>query len=218
MPGGGDRLASRHNAEMSTFDERARTWDTRERRERAEAVAEVIRAAVPLARHMRAIEVGAGTGLLGLALAGDLGELVLADPSTGMLEVAREKLAARGDGHVSAIHLDLLTDPPPQPPFDLAVSLLVLHHLPDTGAALRAVGALLRPGGWLALADLETEDGSFHSADAEGIHHLGFDPADLAATATGAGFVDVVVRRATTIEHDQRQYPLLLLVARRREE
>jgi SAM-dependent methyltransferase len=166
---------------------------------------------------MRAIEVGAGTGLLGLALAGDVGELVLADPSTGMLEVAREKLATRGDGRVSAIHLDLLGDPPPQPAFDLAVSLLVLHHLSDTGADMRAVHALLKPGGWLALADLETEDGSFHSADAEGIHHLGFDADGLAATATAAGFVDVSVRPATVTEHEQRQYPLLLLVARRPE-
>jgi ubiquinone/menaquinone biosynthesis C-methylase UbiE len=200
---------------MSTFDERARTWDTPERLARAEAVADVIRAAVPLTRDMRAIEVGAGTGLLGLALAGDVGELVLADPSTGMLEVAREKLATRGDGRVSAIHLDLLADPPPRPPFDLAVSLMVLHHLPDTGAALGAIRALLRPGGWLALADLETEDGSFHSPDAEGIHHLGFDPGGLVATATHSGFVDVSVRPATVIEHEDRQYPLVLLVGRR---
>jgi SAM-dependent methyltransferase len=208
-------VAPRDHGHMSTFDERARTWDTPERRARAEAVADAIRAAVPLTRDMRAIEVGAGTGLLGLALAGDVGELVLADPSAGMLEVAREKLAVRGDAQVSAVHLDLLADPPPQPPFDLAVSLLVLHHLPDPVAALRAFGALLRPGGWLALADLETEDGSFHSADAEGIHHRGFDPDRLAAAAADAGLVDASVRPATVIEKDNRQFPLLLLVGRR---
>ena len=200
---------------MSTFDERARTWDTPERRARTEAVADVIRAAIPLTRDVRTIEVGAGTGLLGLALAGDVGELVLADPSSGMLEVAREKLAARDDGRVSAIHLDLLADPPPELPFGLAVSLLVLHHLPDTAAALRAIRELLRPGGWLALADLETEDGSFHSHDAEGIHHQGFDPDRLAATAADAGFVDVSVSRATVLEKDGRQFPLLLLAGRR---
>ena len=206
---------SRDDAQVSTFDERARTWDTPERRARAEAVADAIRAVVPLTREMRAIEVGAGTGLLGLALARDVGELVLADPSAGMLEVAREKLAVHGDGSVSAIQLDLLADPPPQPPFDLAVSLLVLHHLPDTAAALRAIRALLRPGGRLALADLETEDGSFHSPDAEGIHHRGFDPDRLAATATDAGFVDVSVSRAMVLEREDRQFPLLLLLGRR---
>jgi ubiquinone/menaquinone biosynthesis C-methylase UbiE len=205
----------RHDVHMSTFDERARTWDTPERRARAEAVADVIRAAVPLNREMRAIEVGAGTGLLGLALAAEVGELVLADPSAGMLEVAREKLAAEGHGHVSAIHLDLVADPPPEPPFDLVVSLLVLHHLPDTGVALRSIRALLRPGGWIAIADLETEDGSFHRADAEGIHHHGFDPDRLAAMARDEGFVDVEVRPATVIERENGTFPLLLLVGRR---
>jgi len=200
---------------MSTFDERARTWDTPERRARAETVAEAIRGAVPLTGDMRAIEIGAGTGLLGLALAGDVGELVLADPSAGMLEVAREKLGARGGAGVSAIRFDLLTDPPPQPPFDLAVSLLVLHHLPDTVEALRAIAALLQRGGWLALADLESEDGSFHSADAEGIHHHGFDPERLAATAAEAGFVDLSVGRATVLVKEDRTYPVLLIVGRR---
>ena len=200
---------------MSTFDERARTWDTPERRARAETVAKAIRGAVPLTGDMRAIEIGAGTGLLGLALAGDVGELVLADPSAGMLEVAREKLGARGGAGVSAIRFDLLTDPPPQPPFDLAVSLLVLHHLPDTVEALRAIAALLQRGGWLALADLESEDGSFHSADAEGIHHKGFDPERLAATAAEAGFVDLSVGRATVLVKEDRTYPVLLIVGRR---
>jgi ubiquinone/menaquinone biosynthesis C-methylase UbiE len=207
--------AARDDVPVSTFDERARTWDTPERRARAEAVADAIRAAVPLTGEMRAIEVGAGTGLLGLALADDVGELVLADPSAGMLEVVREKLADRRDGRVSALHLDLLADPPPPRPFDLAVSLLVLHHLPDTVAALRAIRALLRPGGRIALADLESEDGSFHSPDAEGIHHRGFEPDRLAAKAADAGFVDVSVRRATVIEREDGRFPVVLLLGRR---
>jgi 2-polyprenyl-3-methyl-5-hydroxy-6-metoxy-1,4-benzoquinol methylase len=62
---------------MSTFDERARDWNTPERRIRAEVVAEAIRANVSLTPTMRAIDVGAGTGLLGLTLAGEVGEVVL---------------------------------------------------------------------------------------------------------------------------------------------
>ena len=88
---------------MSSFDERARDWDTPERRARAEVVAAAIRSAVPLRPDMRAIEVGAGTGLLGLALTNDVGELVLADPSEGMLEVAGEKIRSLGTAAVSAI-------------------------------------------------------------------------------------------------------------------
>ena len=54
-----------------------------------------------------------------------------------MLEVAREKLAVLGRPGTSAVAFDLVNDPPLTPPFDLAISQLVLHHLEDTAAALR---------------------------------------------------------------------------------
>ena len=200
---------------MTNFDETARGWDTPERAQRAEAVARSIRAAVPLTPTMRAVEVGAGTGLLGLALADELGELVLAEPSEGMLEVARAKLADGAQPQVRAVRFDLTTDAPPGEPFDLAISLLVLHHVADAAAALAAIFRLLRPGGRMALADLDAEDGSFHGPDAEGIHHHGFERGSIAALARAAGFTDVEVRTATEIERDGRRYPLFLLLGRR---
>lgn len=200
---------------MSTFDERARGWDTPERRDHAAAVARAIRERVPIEPTARMIEVGAGTGLLGLELAADVGQLVLAEPSQGMLEVVGEKLAARGASNVTAIRFDLTADLPPEEPFDIAISLLVLHHLVDTAAAFEALRRLLRPGGYLALADLESEDGSFHGPEAEGIHHLGFDLAAVARLARGGGFAEVDVRTASHIDRDGRSYPIFLLTARR---
>jgi ubiquinone/menaquinone biosynthesis C-methylase UbiE len=201
---------------MATFDERARDWDTPRRVDRAAQVARSIRKAVPLRPTDRLVDVGAGTGQLGRALADDVGEIVLSDPSAGMIEVATEKLAAAGLQSVRAIRHDLLVDPPPADRFDVAVSLLVLHYLKDTAAALAAIRDLLVPGGRIALADLDREDGSFHSAEAEGIHHLGFDRADLERLATNAGFVDVASGTAMVIEEDgDGRYPVFLLTGRR---
>jgi ubiquinone/menaquinone biosynthesis C-methylase UbiE len=202
---------------MATFDERARDWDTPERIDRAARVAAAIEEALPLRRTDRLVDVGAGTGLLGLALVDDVGEIVLADPSAGMIEVANEKLAAAGLRSARAVRHDLLADPPLANGFDVAVSLLVLHHIQDTAAALAAVRDLLVPGGRIALADLDTEDGSFHTAEAEGIHHLGFDRSALTQLAEAAGFVDVATRTATVIDEgaDDGGYPVFLLTGRR---
>jgi ubiquinone/menaquinone biosynthesis C-methylase UbiE len=200
---------------MATFDERAKEWDTEERIERAASVAEVINAAVPMTDATRAIEVGAGTGLLGLHFAERLRELVLTDPSTGMLDVAAEKVRRQGLSNVRVIPFDLTAGSLPER-FDLLMSLLVLHHVKDTPAALAAMHDLLEPGGRIAVADLDTEDGTFHSPEAEGIHHLGFDRDRLAGLARAAGFEDVELRTATEIESDGRTYPLFLLTAVRR--
>jgi len=196
---------------MSTFDERAREWDIPERQERARALAQVIRASVALTSSMRAIDIGAGTGLLGLELAQDVGEIVLAEPSAGMLEVARAKLATGMWPNATAVAFDLVGDPPPARPFDLAVSLLVLHHVADTSEALAAIHALLAPGGRIALMDLDAEDGSFHDEDAPGIHHQGFQRDELVRIAGATGFTDLRTTTAAEVERDGRAYPLFLL-------
>lgn len=200
---------------MATFDERAKEWDTPERVERAAAIADAVRAAVPISAGMRAIEIGAGTGLLGLQFAGDLASLLLTDPSTGMLEVAAEKVRRGALSTVTVAPFELLRDPAPLGPFDLLLSLLVLHHVDDTAAAFAAMYGLLGPGGRIALADLDKEDGTFHDADAEGIHHLGFERERVAGLARAAGFVDIGFTTAAEIERDGRTYPLFLLSARR---
>lgn len=201
---------------MPTFDERAPGWDTARRIARAEEAARTIEAVITIPRGCRAIEVGAGTGLLGLALRKRFGSLVLADTSDGMLAEASRKVRETDVRGVDTAHFDLAADPPPAGgPFDLVLSLLLLHHVKDTRAALAGMFGLLDAGGQIAAIDLDTEDGSFHDAGSEGVHHQGFDRERLTALARDVGFADVRVGNGTPIEDEDRRYPMFLLTARR---
>ncbi len=201
---------------MSVFDDKAAEWDTPERRERAHDLADTIREHVPLHPDMRVLDIGAGTGLLGLDLLADVGSVVLADPSEGMIEVARTKIEAEGLVDAEAVVFDFPADEPPTgAPFDLAVSLLVLHHVEDTAATLRSIHAALAPGGYIGLIDLDEEDGSFHDPDQPGVHHQGFEGDSLVKLAAAAGFEEAEVRIVHELERDGRSYPLFLLTGRR---
>jgi ubiquinone/menaquinone biosynthesis C-methylase UbiE len=202
-----------------SFDARAADWDTPDRVARAKVASAAIRGAVTFPHGARAIDIGAGTGLLGLSLLDLLGELVLADTSDGMLDQARRKIHDAGYDNVQAIHLDLIADPSPDSaPFDVVMSQLLLHHVEDTSAALSAMHRLLVPGGQLVVMDLDTEDGSFHGSVGTSVHHLGFDRDALATTARSVGFADVQVGDGGDIgdaEQGEELYPMFLLTARR---
>ena len=204
--------------DASHFDSKARLWDDNPVfQERGLKIAQAIRQAVPLHPRMRALDYGCGTGLLSFPLKDELGAILLADSSSGMLEVVKEKIAAQGARNMTALQLDLLSDPAPSEKFDLIVTAMTLHHVPDTDAILRIFHDLLQPGGYLCVADLDQEDGSFHGPEVD-VHH-GFDQADLGRRAAQAGFADIRFQAVFSIakEHESgtRTYPVFLMTAQR---
>jgi ubiquinone/menaquinone biosynthesis C-methylase UbiE len=216
---------------MNEFDQKAAQWDAKPVRvERALAVAESIKAAVPLSPKMTALEYGCGTGLVSFALQSQLGHITLADSSTGMLTVLREKIAAaniqntcaapnrlRHSAGMTPVQLDLITDPLPAERYQLIYTLLTLHHIPDTAKILRAFYQLLDNSGYLCVADLDKEDGTFHEDEFHG--HLGFDREELAAQAKQIGFQSIRFTTAFHMIKDvqgvSQDYPIFLMVARK---
>ncbi|MDD4026329.1 MAG: class I SAM-dependent methyltransferase [Kiritimatiellae bacterium] len=203
----------------SRFDSVAAGWDDKPGRAvMAAAIAGAVADAVPLRQDMSALDFGAGTGLLTLALALRVKEVTALDASREMLRVLAEKTRAADIGNIVTLHADIERDPLPAARFDLAVGTMVLHHLSDVPGALRRLHSSLRPGGWIALADLDSEDGSFHG-DAQGVHHKGFDRARLRQWLEEAGFAWCSARtayRLTRAGRDgvERSYPLFLAAAR----
>ena len=200
------------------FDSKARQWDENPVfRERGLMIAEAIRKAVPLHRQMSALDYGCGTGLLSFPLRDELGSILMADSSGGMLEVVNEKIAAQGVSNMSTLKIDFHSDPHPAQRFDLIVTSMTLHHVPDTDHVLHVFHDLLNPGGYLCVADLDQEDGSFHGPEID-VHH-GFDRAELSRRAMQAGLSDPQFQTVFSItkesESGSRDYPVFLMTVRR---
>lgn len=199
---------------MSSFDERARTWDDDAKIERARRVGRAIREAVPIGSSTRLLEYGAGTGLVSQALADHVGSVTLADSSTGMRQVMEEKVAAGTLPTEARVwDLDLTTESPPRERFDLIVTVMALHHVPELAPVLSGFAAMLDPAGHLCVVDLEEEGGDFHRGHDDFHGHDGFAHEALATRLRAAGFDDVRFEPCGEVEKDGGTFPLFLAVA-----
>ena len=204
---------------MTNFDERAKDWDSDPKKvERARAVAEAIRKALPLSANMTALEYGCGTGLLSFALQEDLGQITLADTSQGMLDVLSEKIAASGVTNMHPVRLDLSTDPLPAEKYQITYSLMVLHHVHDARGILGRFYDVLEPNAYLVVADLDKEDGSFHTDGTTDIHK-GFERGELQTWVESAGFGNIRFSTAYEIRKEvdggEKVFPVFLMTAQK---
>ena len=205
------------NANQERFARAAQTWDENPVRVAlGNAIAEAIRGEVPVAAEMDAMDCGCGTGLLTLALQPHVRSILGVDASGEMLKVLGEKIAATGLENVRVRQSDLAGDELDDERFDLVVSAMMLHHVKDAAGMVARLAGMLQPGGYLCLADLDAEDGSFHP-DKTGIEHFGFDEGQMGGMFAAAGLGNVRVRVAHVIvrpdaEGVVREYPVLLTV------
>lgn len=204
---------------IDRFNAIAAEWDSQPRHiATASAVADAMRAALAPRGEETLLEFGCGTGLITVALAPHVARIVALDSAPGMIDALVEKLRRHGIDNVEARVGDL-PDNPPEGRFDAIVSSMTLHHIGDTDALLRVLWQRLRPGGRIALADLDQEDGSFHG-DKPGIAHHGFDRTTLADQLRTAGFAYIEFTTAHHMERtlddgSTRTFPIFLAVASR---
>ena len=96
---------------------------------------------------------------------------------------------------------------------------MTLHHVREVGTLLRRFHSLLSPGGLLAVADLDKEDGSFHQ-DTHGVEHQGFPREWIAEQLQAAGFggeefETVYEIGKPDVARKVRSYPVFLVTARK---
>jgi predicted TPR repeat methyltransferase len=195
------------------FHKKADTWDEGAIRvDGAKKIADAISAKITLTKEMEIMDFGVGTGLLGFEIAKLTKKVYGVDTSANMLEKLRAKNST--DITIETYCQDIIKTPIERT-FDGLVSSMTLHHVEDLQAFFQTIYKNINKNGFIAIADLETEDGTFHSDNA-GVFHFGFDEDNLCEIVKNAGFEDVRFENINTINKPKKDFGIFLLTATKR--
>jgi len=195
---------------MSHFDQRAKTWDNAHTRVNgAQTIANAIKERITLREDMEIIDFGVGTGLLGFIIAEDVKKVYGIDTSIQMLAKVEEKNSAQLN--IKTIHQDIIENPLTQI-FNGLVSSMTLHHVENLKAFFDTIYKNIHKDGFIAIADLKSEDGTFHS-DNTGVFHFGFKDEELCNIVEQSGFKNVQFEKINVINKPQGDFEVFLLTA-----
>lgn len=138
------------------WDERVEAWEEVAESDAFLAIRDRIVALAEPSETDLVVDLGAGTGLLALALAPHVAEVVAVDISERMLERLDAHAAADGIKNLTTLEADLRRLPLDDESATLVVSNYAFHHLDDAGKelALSEARRVLRPGGRLVVCDM----------------------------------------------------------------
>jgi ubiquinone/menaquinone biosynthesis C-methylase UbiE len=191
--------ATNMSGEKRDFNKAAATWDQKPHRVRmAQDVAQAILLTLQPGPETDVLDIGCGTGLVTFALQPHVRTVTAIDSSQGMLDELEKKVAAQGLTNVRTRLVDLEKDDLPGP-VDLVASSMTFHHIKDTVLLLKRIAGILKPGGKIAIADLDSDEGKFHDSN-EGVFHFGFDRHSMKKSFEAAGFVSVQNQTAAIVQ------------------
>jgi SAM-dependent methyltransferase len=222
------------NSGNDRFNAEAAAWDSNPDVHRASSMAleAILRHFPDLKSHspgstsgLDVLEIGCGTGLLSFMVAPYVRSLTAVDVAEGMIEAFKIKLSKQDKvQNLLPVHA-MLIDPddarirpdplskdhrhandeglPPRR-FDLILSHLVMHHIPDLPEVFSTMHGCLKSGGSIALTDFEDfgpEARKFHpESKMDGVERHGIRRDLVKSQLKEAGFVDIRVETAFEME------------------
>lgn len=207
------------NEIKTNFDEKAANWEKPQQRNLANGVADAMIRELELSLDMDVMDYGCGSGLISMRLQPLVKSVVGVDSSKGMLAVFEEKIRKSGVQNVSSQWADLEDDGKVDGEFNLVVSSMAFHHVRKLPVLLKRLYDLLLPGGMIGVADLDKEDGTFHS-DNTGVVHFGFERETMKKLFEEAGFHDIKAVTATKVVKEIEgkgtcEFPIFLIIGKK---
>lgn len=189
------------------FVDKANDYDTEKHRtQNVDNIAQGILKELSFSKKMKIMDFGSGTGLLLSKIAPYVGKITAVDISTSMNNVLKAKEI---DCEIQILEMDLTTEKLDKK-FDSIISSMTLHHVDDVQGLFKKFYALLNDKSTIAIADLDKEDGSFHTTDT-GVFHYGFDRKEFMSFAQKAGFRNLKIQPISTVEKPTGNYSVFLL-------
>lgn len=194
------------------FDKVAGEWDKGDMRQNiADAVFKTLASRIALLNTMNILDFGAGTGLLSFKIAPLVRSVTGVDLSSGMLGQLEAKNTP--SVYVKPLLQDIMINPCEEK-FNGIVSSMAMHHVEDTARLFETFYEHLQRDGFIAIADLEEEDGTFHAQHGnDGVHHFGFNRESLRKMIEKAGFKNVRFHNAYSVDREDGNYPIFLVTA-----
>jgi 2-polyprenyl-3-methyl-5-hydroxy-6-metoxy-1,4-benzoquinol methylase len=193
------------------FNNAAAEWDKGDTRQNiASSVYQTIASRIALDNTMHIMDFGAGTGLLSFKIAPMVRTVTGVDLSEKMLKQLDEKNTEALQ--VIPVCQNIILEPLNKQ-FHGIISSMAMHHVEDTATLFKTFYVHLKRDGFIAIADLEAEDGTFHTHGNDGVHHHGFDRDTLRQTMEKSGFTNVRFHHAYTVEKETQNYPIFVVTA-----
>jgi len=200
------------------FDIQAKEWDNDPSKiERAKVFADQISGFIKQNNNLRALEFGCGTGALSFQLKDFFKTITLADSSQGMIDVLNAKIKQTGITNFFPLKIDEDNNIDTIGNFDVIYTSMTMHHVLDIEEVITKFNSILTPKGYLCIADLEKEDGSFHDQHPNFIGHNGFHRDELTTILNRCGFVVEYYNVCFAVKKELKEYPVFMMICRKKD-
>lgn len=200
------------------FKNKASEWDSPMKVEMSVRFVDEMVRNVKFNKSVKAMDLGCGTGLVGLSILNEIKSLIMVDNSKAMIDKLKEKLEVIEQKNKATLKekvkiINGSVDKYTAEDLDVVFSLMAIHHIENIEALFERISKILKPGGILVIGDLYEEDGSFHGEEI--VPHNGFNIEALSKQVEECDIDIVATYTYNTIKKNDRDYDQFIIVAKK---